>query len=88
MVRVERKERESLERLLRRFNKKLQQTGAVRRIRGLQFYKPPKNKRARKEEALRRAEITKKKEYLKKLGIVDVEQWRKALKTQKIKSKK
>lgn len=88
MVRVERKERESLERLLRRFNKKLQQTGSVRRIRSLQFYKPPKNKRARREEALRRAEITKKKEYLRKLGIVDVEQWRKALKTQKIKSKK
>lgn len=88
MVQVERRERESLEKLLRRFNKKLQQTGAVRRIRGLQFYESPKSKGERRKEAIRRADIRKKKEYLRKLGIVDVEQWRKALKTQKIRSKK
>lgn len=68
MVEVKRKEGESFESLLRRFNRRIQQSGVLVRARKIQFYEPPKSKNLLRESAKRRAELGKLREELKKLG--------------------
>ncbi len=68
MVEVKKKEGESFESLLRRFNRKIQQSGVLVRARKIRFYEPPKSKRFVREDARRRAEIKEKREELKKTG--------------------
>jgi len=67
-IEVRRKQNESSEALLRRFSRKVLQTGLVNRVKHAQFHIPKKNKRAVKIAALRRNFITIKKEYLQKIG--------------------
>lgn len=68
MVKVDRKKGESFEGLLRRFGRRLQQSGRMLEARKLRFYsaKPSKNKQ--KESALRRIRVSEKREYLIKVG--------------------
>ena len=68
MAEVKRKKSETFESLLRRFHKKLQQSGRLIQSRKIRFYERPKNKNKTRREALRRLEITEKREYLKKIG--------------------
>ncbi|OGY48918.1 MAG: hypothetical protein A2663_01760 [Candidatus Buchananbacteria bacterium RIFCSPHIGHO2_01_FULL_46_12] len=68
MAEVKRKKSETFESLLRRFHKKLQQSGRLIQSRKIRFYEPPKSRTKIKREALRRKEITVKREYLKKIG--------------------
>ncbi len=68
MAEVKRKKSETFESLLRRFHKKLQQSGRLIQSRKIRFYERPKNKTKVRQEALRRIEITGKREYLKKIG--------------------
>lgn len=68
MPETRRKQKESFEALLRRFNKQVQQSGRLLQVRKIRFYSRPKSKRALKETALRRHMIETKKEYLKKIG--------------------
>lgn len=68
MPETRRKQKESFEALLRRFNKQVQQSGRLIQVRKIRFYSRPKNKRSQKETALRRNMIETKKEYLKKVG--------------------
>lgn len=68
MPETRRKQKESFEALLRRFNKQVQQSGKLLQVRKIRFYKRTKNKRSLKETALRRQMIEQKKEYLKKVG--------------------
>jgi len=65
---IKRKKGETFESLLRRFNKKLQQSGRLIQSRKIRFYERPKNKTKVRQEALRRKEIGEKREYLKKIG--------------------
>jgi len=65
---VKRKKSETFESLLRRFHKKLQQSGRLIQSRKIRFYERPKNKNKVRREALRRLEISEKREYLKKIG--------------------
>jgi len=65
---VKRKKNESFESLLRRFHKKLQQSGRLLQSRKIRFYDKPKNKTQIRREAIRRKEIQAKREYLKKIG--------------------
>lgn len=68
MVEVKKKEGESLESLLRRFNRKIQQSGVLIRARKIRFYTPVKSRNLQKEAARRRAKARAEREELKKLG--------------------
>lgn len=72
MVEVKRKEGESFESLLRRFNRKIQQSGVLVRARKIQFYNPPKSRNLTRVSARRRAELSAQREELKKLGKLPV----------------
>jgi len=68
VVEVTKKESESLASLLRRFNRKVQQSGILVEARKARFFDPPKSKQQIRESAKRRAQIVKEKEYLRKIG--------------------
>ncbi|MDD2807817.1 MAG: 30S ribosomal protein S21 [Patescibacteria group bacterium] len=68
MSEVKRKKSETFESLLRRFHKKLQQSGRLIQSRKIRFYEKPKNRTKTRQEALRRLQIGEKREYLKKVG--------------------
>ncbi|MCL5666729.1 MAG: 30S ribosomal protein S21 [Patescibacteria group bacterium] len=68
MVEVKRKENESFESLLRRFNRKIQQSGVLVRARRIRFFEPPKSRNLQKVAARRRSQIRSQKEELRKLG--------------------
>ncbi len=68
MVEVKRKEGESFESLLRRFNRKIQQSGILVRARKIQFYQPPKSRNLMRESARRRAELAEERETLRRMG--------------------
>jgi small subunit ribosomal protein S21 len=68
MVEVKKKDNESFESLLRRFNRKIQQSGVLIRARKIRFFEPPKSRNLQKVAARRRAQIRVEKEELKKLG--------------------
>lgn len=68
MVDVKRKKGESFESLLRRYSRRMQQSGRALEARKFRFHasKPTKNKL--KVSALRREEIRKKRDYLMRIG--------------------
>ncbi len=65
---VKRKKGETFESLVRRFNKKIQQSGRLLQTRKIRYYEAKKNKTAVRSAAARRDEISKKRDYLKKIG--------------------
>jgi small subunit ribosomal protein S21 len=71
LVEVRKKEGESVESMLRRFTKRVQQSGILIRAKKGRFYESPKSKREIKESALRRKDIRERKEYLRKIGKLD-----------------
>ena len=72
LVEVKKKDGESFESLLRRFNRKIQQSGVLVRARKIRFYEPGKSRNILRENALRRAANREKREELKKLGKLPV----------------
>lgn len=68
MVEVKKREGESFESLLRRFNRKIQQSGVLVRARKIQFYEPPKSRNLQRESARRRQQLSQEREELKKMG--------------------
>lgn len=68
MVEVKKKDNESFESLLRRFNRKIQQSGVLVRARKIRFYESPKSRNLQKVAARRRAQIKQQKEELKKFS--------------------
>ena len=73
MVEVKRKDGESFESLLRRFNRKIQQSGVLVRARKTQFYVPAKSRNLLRVSARRRAELTEEREELRKQGKLPVQ---------------
>lgn len=67
-IEVKRKEKETVGSLLRRFSRRVQQSGVLLRVRKARFYEKPKTKREKKESALRRQELRKLREELIKAG--------------------
>ncbi len=65
---VKKQERESSQALIRRFTKKVQQSGILRRARNVRFHKPSKSKQMKRRAALRREKLKAEYERLKKLG--------------------
>jgi len=68
LVEVKRKDNESFESLLRRFNRKIQQSGVLVRARKIRFYEPNRSRNLLREDAARRAVNREKREELKKQG--------------------
>lgn len=68
MVEVKKKEGESFESLLRRFSRRIQQSGVLIRARKTRFYSAPKSRNLQKIAARRRAQLKAEREELKKLG--------------------
>jgi len=70
MVSVKKQEGESNFSLLRRFSRKVQQSGILLKARKNRFYQKPKTKRERYLAALFREEIRKEKNRLMKQGLL------------------
>ena len=68
MVEVHRKEHETIGALLRRFTRRVQQSGILIHARKLKFYRVAPTKRVMRERALRRLERGRERERLAKLG--------------------
>lgn len=68
MVEVKKKDNESFENLLRRFNRKIQQSGVLVRARKIQFFQRTKSRNLQRVAARRRSEIKAVREEMKKLG--------------------
>lgn len=71
MIEVKKRENESSESLVRRFTKRVQQSGVLIRAKKRRFYQTPKNKRAVREGALRRAIIQDQRELLRRQGKLE-----------------
>jgi ribosomal protein S21 len=72
LVEVKRKDNESFESLLRRFNRKIQQSGVLVRARRIRFYVPGRSRNLLREDAARRAVNREKREELKRMGKLPV----------------
>ncbi|MDO8743082.1 MAG: 30S ribosomal protein S21 [Candidatus Azambacteria bacterium] len=75
-IEVKKRERESPQSLLRRFSRRVQQSGILIRTRRARFYVPPLTKRKKRLGALRRLENQKAREKLYKLGKLEDERKR------------
>lgn len=68
---VKRKDKETVQSLLHRFTRNVQQSGILLRARKTRFKERRKSQQMKKRAALRREEIKKKYEKLKKLGKIE-----------------
>lgn len=71
MVEVKKKDHEGVDSLIRRFSRRVQQSGVLLQARKVRFHERKKNKRKVREEAIRRAELMAERERLIKLGEID-----------------
>jgi len=73
MIEVRKKDRETTESLLRRFSRRIQQSGVLVRARKTRFRLEGKSKTEKRQEALYKVKIRKEINKLKKLGKFDDE---------------
>ena len=73
MIQVKKKERETAESLIRRFSRRVQQSGVLRRARKTRFHQAEPSRDKRRTEALYKVRIRKEINRLKKLGKFDEE---------------
>lgn len=73
MIQVKKKERETSESLIRRFTRRVQQSGILITARKSRFRSEDKSKREKRNEALYKIKIRKQIDRLKKLGKFDEE---------------
>lgn len=71
MVQFKRKKGESFEAFLRRFNKRLQQSGKLMEARKGRYVKKDKNANQKKKSALVSLKLRRQKEYLRKIGKLE-----------------
>ena len=76
MVYVKKKDNETQAAMIRRFTRRIQQSGILIRARKMRFYDPKPTKRAVKDRALRKVRIVKEREHLAKLGRLPEEEQR------------
>lgn len=65
---VKRKRGETFESLMRRFSRRVQQSGKLLQAKKIRFHTKDKSRNLQRASALRREEIKQKREYLKKVG--------------------
>lgn len=75
-VEVKRKKGESTESLLRRFRQNVTRSGLQIRAKQLRFHERPDSKQKKKDAALRRMDIRAKREYLKRVGKLPLDDGR------------
>ena len=80
MIEVKKKDRETSESLIRRFNRRVQQSGVLVRARKTRFRIDKKSKTEVRQGAMYRAEVKKVVDRLKKMGKFDDENFRQAKK--------
>ncbi|OGI21351.1 MAG: hypothetical protein A2808_01655 [Candidatus Moranbacteria bacterium RIFCSPHIGHO2_01_FULL_55_24] len=68
MIQVKKKEKETAESLIRRFSRRVQQSGVLRQVRKKRFHQTEKSRDKRRDEALYKVDIRKEISRLKKLG--------------------
>jgi len=73
VVQVKKREKESSNSLIRRFARRVQQSGLLIQARRNRFFERSKSPKKLKKEALRREEIKTEKEKLRKLGKLEDE---------------
>ena len=71
MVQVTRKDNEGTDNLLRRFSRRVRESGVLLQAQKVRFYQRKKNRRKMREEAQRKSEITAERDRLIKLGEID-----------------
>lgn len=71
MIEVKKKKRESTGSLMRRFNKRVRQSGVLWSARKGRYFEKPKNKTQQKESALRREKLRTLRKRLIKTGQLD-----------------
>jgi ribosomal protein S21 len=76
MIQVKRKERETAESLIRRFSRRVQQSGVLRKVRRDRFFDSGKSKIERRDVALYKVKIRKEIDRVKKMGKFDDESLR------------
>lgn len=76
MAEVKRKKGESFESLLRRFSRKVQDSGKVLQVKKIRYHSRAKSKTAQREAALRREYLKAKREFLIKSGQATEEDFR------------
>lgn len=70
-VGVRRKEKEPVGSLLRRFTRRVQQSGVLLSARRSRFYQKPKTKRQQKSSALRREQLRAQRRDMMKMGLLE-----------------
>lgn len=70
VLEVKKQERETAQSLVRRFGKRVQQSGILLRARKIRFRQRPKSRGAQKRAALRKEELKKEYKKLEKLGKI------------------
>ncbi len=75
MVEVRKRDNENSDSLIRRFSRKVQESGVLLQARKVQFYQRKKSKKKIREEAQRRTELQAERERLIKLGEIDEFTW-------------
>ena len=73
VIEVKKRERENPRSLLRRFTRRIQQSGILIRARKARFREREKTKGERRNSALRRVKIGHEKEKLRKMGLLEEE---------------
>ena len=68
MIEIKRKEKEAPESLIRRFSRRIQQSGVLQKARKGRFKQEEKSKPKRRNEALYKVKIRKQIDRMKKLG--------------------
>ncbi len=76
MIQIKRKERETAEGLIRRFSRRVQQSGVLQKARKGRFKQEEKSKDKRRNEALYKVKIRKEIDRLKKFGKFNEESLR------------
>jgi len=76
VIEVKRRDGESVEGLMRRFSKRVQQSGVILRTKKRRFFATDKTKREQRSDALRRVAIRVRREYLRKTGQLSEEDLR------------
>ena len=69
MLEVKRKDDESAESMMKRFSRKVQQSGIVIRARKIRFFQREKSRNLQRRSAIRRAANRKVREEAKRLGL-------------------
>lgn len=76
MIEVKKKDRETSESLIRRFSRRVQQSGVLVQARKTRFRMDEKSKTEKRQGAMYRAKVKKVVDHLKKMGKFDDENFR------------